>query len=91
MTPTRRKPPLSRSIDGQAAAPTPIGWSAEMFADHCRAIVRDMSGHAAHRALDLLTNDVLRSLGFGEGIDIFEAAVRDWHRDEQPYPQEQSA
>lgn len=45
-----------------------------------------MRGHEAHRALDLLTNDVLRELGYGEGIDIFEAAVAHWHAEAHPYP-----
>ncbi|WP_016745577.1 hypothetical protein [Rhizorhabdus wittichii] len=58
----------------------------EGFARRCREIVATMPGHAAHRALDLLTNDILRDLGFGAGIEIFEAAVRDWHRRGQPYP-----
>jgi len=56
------------------------------FARRCREIVATMPGHPAHRALDLLTNDILRDLGYGAGIEIFEAAVRDWHRQGQPYP-----
>ena len=45
--------------------PTPL-MSAEEFADRARVIVETMRGHAAHRAIDLLTNDVLRGLGYGE-------------------------
>lgn len=60
---------------------TPLG-----FARRCREIVALMPGHAAHRALDLLTNDLLRDLGYGSGIDVFEAAVADWHRIGLPYP-----
>ena len=56
------------------------------FARRCREIVATMPGHAAHRELDLLTNEVLTGLGFGAGIEIFEAAVRRWHRDGLPYP-----
>ena len=49
-------------------------------------IVETMHGHAAHRAIDLLTNDVLRGLGYGEGIDIFENAVAHWHDADNIYP-----
>lgn len=62
------------------------GISPEQFAEQCRAIVAGAHGHAAHRALDLLTNDVLRQLGFGAGVAIFEAAVADWHQAADPYP-----
>jgi hypothetical protein len=58
----------------------------ELFASRCRDIVSRLDGHAAHRALDLLTNDVLRALGYGEGVAIFEAAVGHWHADAHPYP-----
>lgn len=60
---------------------TPAG-----FARRCREIRGTMSGHAAHRALDLLSNDVLQSLGYGAGVEIFEQGVREWHRDGLPYP-----
>ena len=43
-------------------------------------------GHAAHRAIDLLTNNVLRGLGYGEGIEIFENAVGHWHEADAAYP-----
>ena len=65
--------------------PAPL-MSAEEFADRARLIVETMHGHAAHRAIDLLTNDVLRGLGYGEGIDIFENAVAHWHDADTIYP-----
>lgn len=65
--------------------PVPV-MSAEEFADRARTIVETMHGHAAHRAIDLLTNDVLRGLGYGEGIEVFENAVRHWHEADAPYP-----
>lgn len=72
-----------------------IAWSGapcpKRFADDCRQIVQQHSGHKAHRQLDLLTNEILTSLGYGEGIAIFEAAVCDWHRDGLPYPADESA
>ena len=46
------------------------------FARRCREIVSTMPGHAAHRQLDLLTNEIMAGLGFGEGIEVFEADVR---------------
>lgn len=60
--------------------------TAQAFADRAREIVETMSGHAAHRAIDLLTNDVLRGLGYGEGIEIFESAVGHWHDADAAYP-----
>jgi hypothetical protein len=60
--------------------------TAEQFADRARMIVETMQGHAAHRAIDLLTNNVLRGLGYGEGIEIFENAVGHWHDAEADYP-----
>ncbi len=58
----------------------------ELFTARCQEIVATMRGHEAHRALDLLTNDVLRELGFGGGVAIFEAAVTEWHKHGDPYP-----
>ena len=75
---------------GEAGGPTPTVWSPDAFAERCREIVSTMREHPAHRALDLLTNEVLSSLGYGEGIAIFEQAVRDWHRDGLPYPNKPS-
>jgi hypothetical protein len=60
--------------------------SPKAFAHACHVIVTEQQGHAAHRALDLLTNDLLRALGYGDGIDIFEAAVAHWHDAAAPYP-----
>ena len=58
----------------------------EEFAERARHIVETMCGHAAHRAIDLLTNNVLRGLGYGEGIETFENAVGHWHDAESDYP-----
>lgn len=74
------------ATNGEAAEPTPTAWSPAAFAERCREIVSTMREHPAHLALDLLTNEVLCSLGYGEGIAIFEAAVRDWHGEHLPYP-----
>lgn len=60
--------------------------SPDEFASRCRQIVATKRGHEAHRALDLLTNEVLGQLGFGEGIQIFERAVARWHEAGDPYP-----
>lgn len=64
----------------------PTVWSPAAFHDACLQIVETKQGHAAHRALDLLTNEVLASLGYGDGITTFEAAVAHWHRSAHPYP-----
>lgn len=34
----------------------------------------------------VMTNELLASLGYGEGIEIFEAAVKRWHDAARPYP-----
>ena len=60
--------------------------SAEEFAARARMIVETMHGHAAHRAIDLLTNNVLRGLGYAEGIEVFENAVGHWHDADADYP-----
>ena len=60
--------------------------SPDKFANDCMKIVQEQRGHQAHRSLDLLTNQVLTSFGYGKGIEIFEAAVRDWHQDGNKYP-----
>ncbi len=65
--------------------PAPL-MSAEEFAERARIIAETMRGHAAHRAIDLLSNDVLRGLGYGEGVDIFENAVGHWHEADAAYP-----
>jgi hypothetical protein len=51
-----------------------------------RAISETMTGHAAHRAIDLLTNEVLRQEGYGEGIRVFETKVARWHAEGHAYP-----
>jgi hypothetical protein len=56
------------------------------FTARCLAIVTEMRGHEAHHALDILTNEVLREQGFGDGIATFEAAVAHWHQETHPYP-----
>lgn len=64
-------------------------WSPADFQQACARIVDEQHGHAAHRSLDVLTNSVLRSLGYGDGIAIFEAAVAHWHSAAHPYPYSQ--
>ena len=67
------------------AKPMPL-ITPEQFAARARHIVETMCGHAAHRAIDLLTNNVLRGLGYGEGIEVFENAVGHWHDPDSDYP-----
>lgn len=87
-------PPLDFAARQSDIAPfcrRPAERSPEGFARRAREIVDMMPGHAAHRALDLLTNDILRDVGFGAGIAVFEAAVARWHRDGLPYPHGEAA
>lgn len=76
----------SPGINGAGGGPMPTAWNPAAFAEECRYIVETMRGHEAHRELDFLSNRVLSSLGFGEGVAIFEAAVAHWHSEAQPYP-----
>ncbi len=78
-------------VSGLAAGLTPSVskpalMTPQQFSENCAEIVKNLSGHEAHRALDLLTNQVLSMLGYSEGIDIFEAAVREWHKAGLLYP-----
>ncbi len=83
---TRRSIPPT---NGRAAEPMPTSLKAmdpQTFASECRRIRKEYREHAGHRAMDLLTNKVLSDLGYSEGVEIFEEAVRDWHRPHRPYP-----
>lgn len=61
--------------------PTPADFAAE-----CRRIVANGPGHDTHREMDVVTAKLLRGLGYGEGADVFEAAVAEWHRAGLAYP-----
>lgn len=80
--------PLATS--GEAAAPMQTGLSVAIspaqFSERIAEITQTMQGHAAHRAADLAMSNTLRSLGYSDGVDAFEAAVRGWHDDAAPYP-----
>lgn len=62
----------------------PIPLRAEEFAARARQIVATTQGSEAHRAFDQLANDQLRSLGFSEGVEVFEEAQRTWHAQGAP-------
>jgi hypothetical protein len=51
------------------------------FATGCQDIVRQLDGHAAHKALDALVSDLLTNLGYGEAMDIFLQHVDPYHTD----------
>lgn len=51
----------------------------DAFADACRWIVANYEGGDAHRKLDALVTSLLTTLGYGEGMEIFMAQVRDAH------------
>ena len=55
----------------------------EKFAEICRGIVTQHEGHAAHRMLDQVVTNLLSSLGYGEGMEIFLAHVGSYHTDEE--------
>lgn len=54
------------------------------FAAACREIVQQHDGHAAHRMLDRLVTSLLTSLGYGDGMAIFIAAVGEFHPTPEP-------
>jgi len=74
------------STDGPAGVLTSIALSEALspseFAADCRALVTQHEGDAAHRMLDRLVTDLLSSLGYGEGMAIFIAAVAPYHAGE---------
>jgi hypothetical protein len=61
----------------------PTDWkpvmAPEAFALGCGYIVATESGHEAHRQLDQLVTSLLSSLGYGEGMAVFLAAVGPYH------------
>lgn len=59
--------------------------SPDEFAERCRAIVAESSGHDAHRKLDELTNEVMSDLGYAEGIEIFKTGVAATHTGDGSY------
>lgn len=60
--------------------------SPDDFKRECQRILAQERGHARHRAFDRACEEALRSACYGEGVEIFEAAVKNWHRDPDPYP-----
>lgn len=77
---------LTSGTDGQDGGLMPTHWSPAEFADACRSIVEHHSGHEAHRHLDLITSELLVSLGYGDGIAVFCRAVQGWHHPQLAYP-----
>lgn len=70
------------ATDGQDGAPMPTASNAPTpveFAERCKEIAADLTGHEMHKAFDLLSNETLCSLGYSEGVEIFRAGVRDYH------------
>lgn len=65
--------------NGAVVEPMPMPLSAREFAERAAHIVRSMTGDPAHRAMDALVMAQLTSLGFGEGVAIFEQAVAGRH------------
>jgi hypothetical protein len=63
-----------------------VAISPAQFSARIAEITQTMQGHAAHRAADLAMSNTLRSLGYSDGVDAFEAAVMGWHDDAAPYP-----
>lgn len=60
----------------------------EEFEARVDAILAEQRGHAAHRALDLLTNELLVGMGGGyaRGTRKWLAVIEGHHAPEQPYP-----
>lgn len=72
--------PVSTSeIGGLGEGPMPTPLSAADFAEACRNLVQQHSGHELHRKIDLLVTEQMRSLGFGEGMEIFMAHAIPYH------------
>lgn len=74
---------LISATDGPAGEPMPIALRPDGFADACRWIVENHEGDEAHRMLDRLVTSLLTSMGFGEGMDVFLAHVRQFHKGDE--------
>ena len=74
-------PPLE--THGEAAEPMLTAWSEAIspaqFAAGCRWIMATLKNERAHIAFDLLSNLTLVSLGYSEGVAVFDAGVSGWH------------
>lgn len=44
-----------------------------------RDITRTLTGHAMHKAFDKASNEILRGLGFGDFVALFEIATSGYH------------
>lgn len=68
---------------GEADAPMPTAWSEAIspaqFAAGCRWIMATLENERAHIAFDLLSNLTLASLGYSEGVAVFDSGVKGWH------------
>ena len=71
------------ATDGQADEPTLTVWRPVMdpaaFAAACGYIVQTETREEAHRQLDQLVTSLLSSLGYGDGMAVFLAAVQPYH------------
>lgn len=70
------------SGNGAVATATPTASkprSAAEFAELCRSIAKQPDTEARHRLFDQASNDLLCSLGFSEGVEIFRASVAAYH------------
>lgn len=74
---------LPLATPGEAASLMPTVWSEAIspaqFAAGCCWITATMSGQRAHIAFDLWSNLTLASLGYSEGVAVFEEGVKGWH------------
>lgn len=71
--------PSTSEIRGPVAGPMQMPLSPEEFSLACRALVERHNGDEAHLRLDWLVTDLLSSLGYGEGMAVFLAHVRQYH------------
>ena len=60
--------------------------SPDAAAHEMRSLIAMTQGHALHRAVDGLMCRLMRENGYGEAVDIFEAAIAGYHSDARPYP-----
>jgi hypothetical protein len=75
--------PTTRATASRAETPTPTGLSGaispEQFAAASAEIARQPKTEKSHREMDALCMATLRSLGFGDGCEIFEQFTRGYH------------
>ena len=70
------------TLTGSSVACSPL-----QFAALCQKIATEPDKETRHRLFDQASNELLCSLGFSEGVEIFRASVASYHTKGAPHDQ----